>query len=85
MAASTNGLMPLITPPSPGLNVHANSGPKIIAVSVTLIVIAAIAVILRFVSRILSKAGLWWDDWAILLAMVSAGWENPNLGDGSGD
>ena len=84
MAASTNGLMPVITPPSPGLDVHANSGPKIIAVSIALIVIAALAVILRFVSRMSSKAGLWWDDWTILLAMVSAGGENPNRRDSSG-
>ena len=70
MALNTNGLMPLITPDYPGLDINANQGPKIIAVSAILIIISTIAVILRFVSRMVSKAGLWWDDWLIVGAMV---------------
>jgi hypothetical protein len=71
----TNGLMPLLTPPSPGLDPNADQGPKVVAVAAVLMVISTIAVILRFVARLLSKAGLWWDDWCILAALVSLdGW-----------
>jgi len=70
MALNTNGLLPLLTPDYPGLDLNANQGPKIIAVSAVLIAISTIAVILRFISRMVSKAGLWWDDWLIVAAMV---------------
>ena len=70
MAADSNGLMPLITPESPGLDVNANQGPRIIAVAAVLITISTMAVILRFVSRLVSQAGFWWDDWTILAALV---------------
>lgn len=70
MALNTNGLLPLLTPDYPGLDLNANQGPKIIAVSAVLIAISTIAVILRFMSRMVSKAGLWWDDWLIVAAMV---------------
>ncbi|MCJ1408687.1 hypothetical protein MMC19_002762 [Ptychographa xylographoides] len=70
MALDSAGLLPLITPDSPGLDITANQSPRIIGVSVTLIVIATVAVVLRFVSRLVSKAGLWWDDWMIVAALV---------------
>lgn len=63
-------LAPLETPHSPGLDINDNAASRIIAVCVVLIVLAAVAVALRFVSRWLSRAGLWWDDWTILAAMV---------------
>ena len=72
MAADTNGLMPLITPLTPGLDINANEGPRIIAVAAVLITISTIAVILRFVSRLVSQAGFWWDDWMILAALVGS-------------
>ena len=68
MAAGNYGLLPLFTPPGEDLN--ATQAPRIIATSVTLIVISAVAVALRFIARHLSEAGLWWDDWTILGAMV---------------
>jgi len=76
MALNTNGLLPLLTPDYPGLDLNAPQGPKIIAVSAVLIAISTIAVILRFMSRMVSKAGLWWDDWLIVAAMVryARGW-----------
>ena len=67
---STNGLLPLLTPAAPGLNINANATPRIVAASVVLIAISAISVALRFLSRMVSKAGLWWDDWTMLAAMV---------------
>lgn len=70
MAASTNGINPILTPDYPGLDIHANQEARILAVSVVLIVVSTLSVILRFVARALSKAGLWWDDWCILAALV---------------
>ena len=40
--------------------------------AVSTFVIAAVLVALRFASRRLSKAGLWWDDWIQLPAIVSS-------------
>ena len=40
--------------------------------AVSTLVIAALLVTLRFTSRRLSKAGLWWDDWIQLPAIVSS-------------
>ncbi|MCJ1286890.1 hypothetical protein MMC26_006236 [Xylographa opegraphella] len=68
--ANTAGLLPLLTPDAPGLDINASDVPKIIAVSVVLIVLSTAAVVLRFISRMLSKAGLWWDDWVIVAALV---------------
>lgn len=36
-------------------------------------VLSTISVILRFVSRGVSKTPLWWDDYTVLIALVSAG------------
>ena len=47
-------------------------GPLIIAISVVIIILSTLAVTFRFWSRMISKAGLWWDDWTILLALVSS-------------
>ncbi|MCJ1384101.1 hypothetical protein MMC17_007217 [Xylographa soralifera] len=68
--ADTAGLLPLLTPDTPGLDINATEAPKIIAVSVVLIILSTAAVVLRFVSRMMSKAGLWWDDWIIVAALV---------------
>ena len=54
----------------PGTNLGESQGPRIIATCATLIVLSSVAVVLRFVARQLSRAGLWWDDWTILAALV---------------
>ena len=68
MAANSYGLAPLLTPA--GEDLTATQAPRIIATSIVLMIISAIAVALRFIARHLSEAGLWWDDWTILGAMV---------------
>jgi hypothetical protein len=50
--------------------VQANQGPKVDIIAVTAFTLAAVAVFLRFLARILTKASLWWDDWAVLTALV---------------
>ena len=39
--------------------------------TITLTIIATIAVVLRFASRRISQASYWWDDWAIVIALAS--------------
>ena len=50
---------------------HANKGPLVLGVSILVSFLAITAVALRFLSRKLSKAHYWWDDWMILAALVS--------------
>jgi hypothetical protein len=50
--------------------VQANQGPKVDVISITAFTLATVAVVFRFLTRIL-KASLWWDDWAVLAALVS--------------
>jgi hypothetical protein len=49
---------------------NANQGPKVDAIAITAFVLAVVGVFLRFLSRFLTKADLWWDDWTVLLALV---------------
>ena len=64
--------LPLTTPDYPGLDLQADQSSRIVAASITLMVLSGIAVGMRFIARHLSRAGLWWDDWTILVAMVPA-------------
>ena len=45
-------------------------GPWVIGVAAGAIVFTTVAVALRCWSRTLVKAGLWWDDWTILISLV---------------
>ena len=47
-----------------------NRGSTIVGTCVALIVFSTLAVALRFLSRRLSKAGYWYDDWLALAALV---------------
>ena len=50
---------------------HANKGPIVLGIFILVTFLAITAVALRFLSRKLSKAQYWWDDWMILAALVS--------------
>jgi hypothetical protein len=50
--------------------IQANQGPKVDVICIIAFTLAAVAVVLRFLARILTKASLWWDDWAVLIALV---------------
>lgn len=69
-----NGLVQLAGPDGitspPGTDLSESQTPRIIAASITLISLSTTAVILRLIARKLSRAGFWWDDWAILGALV---------------
>ena len=45
--------------------------PNIYAACIIVTVAATIAVALRLLCRRLAKAHLWWDDWIIIVALVS--------------
>ena len=58
-------------PESPDFKIDADRGPYLVRVCSALIALTAIVVTLRFLSRRLSKFPLMWDDWLILIALVS--------------
>ena len=41
------------------------------ATIISLLVIASVAFVLRVISRVAARLGLWWDDYLILLSEVS--------------
>jgi hypothetical protein len=47
--------------------------PLILGVSVVLMALATLSGILRFISRRIMQAGIWWDDWCSLIALVGYG------------
>ncbi|KAI4087470.1 MAG: hypothetical protein LQ344_006759 [Seirophora lacunosa] len=55
----------------PGFDLYANQQGRIIASSVAFIVLTTAFVSLRLLSRRLSRAGLWWDDYLAVIAMSS--------------
>ncbi|KAJ6114835.1 hypothetical protein N7486_000613 [Penicillium sp. IBT 16267x] len=58
--------------PPAGMDLSENLGPHIIGADMALLALATIAVIVRFISRFLSKANFWWDDWVVALALIFA-------------
>lgn len=38
--------------------------------TIATLVPATISVVLRFIARYVARAGYWWDDWTILVALV---------------
>lgn len=56
---------------APGFDIYADRGPHLVRVCSVMIALSAIAVALRLLSRRLSKVPLSWDDWLILIALVS--------------
>jgi hypothetical protein len=52
-------------------SVTEDKGPQIRAVTYAMLVLATVAVALRFWARSVAlKAGFWWDDWLSLAALV---------------
>jgi hypothetical protein len=50
---------------------HDNISWRIWVGTTTTVVPATLAVTLRFTARYVSRAGFWWDDYTILVALVS--------------
>ncbi|CAK3739231.1 integral membrane [Lecanosticta acicola] len=62
--------MPPMQPPSSRPLPTGDRGPIVNALQIIMILTASSAVLLRFVARHFSSAGLWWDDWLILAALI---------------
>jgi len=50
---------------------HQSRASEVYGGTITLTIVATVAVALRFVSRRISQAPYWFDDWAIIVALVS--------------
>ena len=57
--------------PPPGVDLSETQVPRILGVNIATYILALIAINLRFVSRRLSRAPFWWDDWLMIPAIVS--------------
>lgn len=55
---------------------YETRAPVLYGGTISLQVLSTLVVILRFVARRVAKAGLWWDDWLIVPALV---WNISNL------
>ncbi|CAF9926325.1 MAG: hypothetical protein HETSPECPRED_006305 [Heterodermia speciosa] len=64
--------MPSSQLPTPAENpaLWANRNSEVMSASVTFLVLPTFFVALRLLSRYMSGAGLWWDDWTAILGMV---------------
>ena len=58
-----------LTPP-PGIDLHADQGSRVISSGIVLIVLPTVFVIVRFVSRVIAKAGFWWDDLLVVVSLM---------------
>ncbi|KAJ5811861.1 hypothetical protein N7474_008162, partial [Penicillium riverlandense] len=58
--------------PPAGMDLSESLGPQIIGADMALLALATIAVIVRYISRSMSKAKFWWDDWVLAVALVFA-------------
>ncbi|CAD6593677.1 MAG: hypothetical protein ASARMPRED_007807 [Alectoria sarmentosa] len=56
----------------PGFNLHADQGDRILGTMVALIALASTFVVLRLTSRHLARAGFWWDDVLMVIALLLA-------------
>lgn len=61
--------MSALSPP-PDINLKADKGPHVIGAGITLIILPTVFVILRFVSRGIARAGLWWDDLLVVVSLL---------------
>ena len=64
--------MAIDAPPvgQPGFNLHADQQGRIVGSMVTLLILSTSFVMLRLLSRKFSKAGVWLDDYLVVLALV---------------
>lgn len=49
---------------------YQSRAPGVYGGTITLIIVATIAVVLRLTARRISVANLWWDDWTLVIALV---------------
>lgn len=63
--------------PPPGINLEDDIKGRVIGSVIALMVLSTIAVTMRITARLTSKIPLHWDDYTILVALVSCGRSRP--------
>lgn len=58
-----------LTPP-PGIDLHADKGSRVTSSGIALIILPTLFVIVRFVSRVIARAGFWWDDLLVVVSLA---------------
>ncbi|KAL8818666.1 MAG: hypothetical protein Q9223_002739 [Gallowayella weberi] len=60
--------------PPPGIDLSADQGGRIIASMIALIALPTLAVAARLISRLVARAGFWYDDlWVVIALLLSYG------------
>ncbi|CAF9941740.1 hypothetical protein IMSHALPRED_002872 [Imshaugia aleurites] len=75
MSTGASGPPPPIPPAilhQPGFNLYDDQGGTIVGTMIALIVLASTFVVLRMTSRCLARAGFWWDDVLMIVALLFA-------------
>ena len=57
-------------PPPSGLDLSENSAPQDEGAVISMFILAAIFLALRFTARFIQRNAVKWDDWVIVLALV---------------
>lgn len=58
-----------LTPP-PDIDLHADKGSRVMSSGVALIVLPTLFVTVRFVWRVIARAGFWWDDLLVIVSLM---------------
>ena len=56
--------------PPPGIDLHADQGSRVMSSGIALIILPTVFVIVRFVSRVIARAGFWWDDILVVVSLI---------------
>ena len=56
--------------PPPDIDLHADKGSRVMSSSIALIILPTLFVIVRFVSRVIARAGFWWDDLLVVVSLI---------------
>ena len=56
--------------PPKGIDIYASQEQRVVSSGIALIILSTSFVILRFISRFIANAGLWWDDLLVILALL---------------
>ena len=56
--------------PPPNIDLHADKGTRVMSSGIALIILPTVFVIVRFVSRVIARAGFWWDDLLVVVSLI---------------
>ena len=56
--------------PPPGIDLHADKGSRVMSSGIALIILPTVFVMARFASRVIARAGFWWDDLLVVISLI---------------